>query len=44
MANSRGPESLTALATGIGASPISIVDAAKAWVPQLIGFLVRVLV
>ena len=30
MANSRGPESLTALATGIGASPISIVDAAKA--------------
>ena len=30
MANSTGPESLTALATGIGASPISIVDAAKA--------------
>lgn len=30
MANSRGPESLTALATGIGASPVSIVDAAKA--------------
>jgi 8-hydroxy-5-deazaflavin:NADPH oxidoreductase len=30
IANSRGPESLTALATGIGASPVSVVDAAKA--------------
>ena len=30
MANSRGPESLTVFATGIGASPISIGDAAKA--------------
>jgi predicted dinucleotide-binding enzyme len=29
MANSRGPESLTALATGIGASPVSIADAAR---------------
>jgi predicted dinucleotide-binding enzyme len=30
MANSRGPESLTAVATGIDASPVSVVDAAKA--------------
>jgi predicted dinucleotide-binding enzyme len=30
IANSRGPESLTALAAGIGATPVSIVDAAKA--------------
>src|SRR5438094_2291619 len=30
IANSRGPESLTALATEIGASPASVVDAAKA--------------
>lgn len=30
IANSRGPESLTALATGIGASPVSVLDAAKA--------------
>lgn len=30
MANSRGPESLTALAAGIGASPVSIADAARA--------------
>jgi predicted dinucleotide-binding enzyme len=30
IANSRGPESLSALATGIGASPVSVVDAAKA--------------
>jgi predicted dinucleotide-binding enzyme len=30
MANSRGPESLTALAAGIGATPVSVVDAAKA--------------
>jgi 8-hydroxy-5-deazaflavin:NADPH oxidoreductase len=29
IANSRGPESLTALATGIGASPVSVVDAVK---------------
>src|SRR5947209_20634750 len=29
-ANSRGPESLTALAAEIGATPVSIVDAAKA--------------
>lgn len=27
--NSRGPESLTALAAGIGATPVSVVDAAK---------------
>ena len=30
IANSRGPESLTALAAGIGATPVSAVDAAKA--------------
>ena len=30
MANSRGPESLTTLAAEIGATPISVVDAAKA--------------
>ena len=30
IANSRGPESLTALATEIGARPVSVVDAAKA--------------
>jgi len=30
IANSRGPESLTALAAEIGATPVSIVDAAKA--------------
>src|SRR5438067_3133206 len=30
IANSRGPESLTALATGIGASPVAVVDAARA--------------
>jgi 8-hydroxy-5-deazaflavin:NADPH oxidoreductase len=30
IANSRGPESLTALAADIGATPVSIVDAAKA--------------
>ena len=30
IANSRGPESLTALAAGIGATPVSVVDAAKA--------------
>lgn len=30
IANSRGPESLTALETGIGATPICVVDAAKA--------------
>ena len=30
MANSRGPESLTALAAEIGATPVSVVDAAKA--------------
>jgi predicted dinucleotide-binding enzyme len=30
IANSRGPESLTALATEIGATPVSVVDAAKA--------------
>src|SRR2546429_4192133 len=30
IANSRGPESLVALATGIGATPVSIADAAKA--------------
>jgi 8-hydroxy-5-deazaflavin:NADPH oxidoreductase len=29
IANSRGPESLTALATEIGATPVSAVDAAK---------------
>jgi predicted dinucleotide-binding enzyme len=29
IANSRGPESLTALAAGIGATPVSVVDAAK---------------
>src|SRR5438094_2526659 len=29
IANSRGPESLTALATEIGASPVSVVDAVK---------------
>jgi hypothetical protein len=30
IANSRGPESLTALAAAIGATPVSVVDAAKA--------------
>lgn len=30
IANSRGPESLTALATEIGAAPVSVVDAAQA--------------
>src|SRR5262245_40506155 len=30
IATSRGPESLTALAAGIGATPVSVVDAAKA--------------
>jgi predicted dinucleotide-binding enzyme len=30
IANSRGPESLTALATEIGATPVSVADAAKA--------------
>src|SRR4029434_7316058 len=30
IANSRGPESLTALAADIGATPVSVVDAAKA--------------
>jgi len=30
IANSRGADSLTALATRIGASPVSVVDAAKA--------------
>src|SRR6266576_3285643 len=30
IANSRGPESLTALAAEIGATPLSVVDAAKA--------------
>jgi predicted dinucleotide-binding enzyme len=30
IANSRGPQSLTALATGIGASPVSVAGAAKA--------------
>jgi predicted dinucleotide-binding enzyme len=30
IANSRGPESLTALASEIGATPVSVVDAAKA--------------
>ena len=30
IANSRGPESLTALAAGSGATPVSVVDAAKA--------------
>jgi predicted dinucleotide-binding enzyme len=30
IANSRGPESLTALAAGIGATPVSVIDAAKA--------------
>src|SRR5262245_10006535 len=30
MANSRGPESLTALAAQIGATPVSVVDAARA--------------
>jgi predicted dinucleotide-binding enzyme len=30
IANSRGPESLTALAAEIGATPVSVVDAAKA--------------
>lgn len=30
IANSRGPESLTTLATEIGATPVSVVDAAKA--------------
>ena len=30
IANSRGPESLTALAVEIGATPVSVVDAAKA--------------
>jgi len=30
IANSRGPESLTALAIGMGASPVSVVDAATA--------------
>ena len=30
IANSRGPESLTAFAGGIGASPVSVVDAAQA--------------
>jgi predicted dinucleotide-binding enzyme len=30
IANSRGPESLTALAAGIGATPVSVVDAAQA--------------
>ena len=30
IANSRGPDSLTALAAGIGAKPVSVVDAAKA--------------
>jgi predicted dinucleotide-binding enzyme len=30
IANSRGPESLTALVTEIGATPVSVVDAAKA--------------
>jgi 8-hydroxy-5-deazaflavin:NADPH oxidoreductase len=30
IANSRGPESLTALAAGIGATPVSVVDAANA--------------
>ena len=30
IANSRGPESLTALAAEIGATPVSIVDAARA--------------
>lgn len=30
MANSREPESLTALAAEIGATPVSVVDAAKA--------------
>lgn len=29
IANSRGPESLTAFAAGIGATPVSVVDAAK---------------
>ena len=29
IANSRGPESLTALAAGIGATPVSVVDAAQ---------------
>lgn len=30
IANSRGPQSLTALAAGIGASPVSVADAARA--------------
>src|SRR5258706_12179574 len=30
IANSRGPESLTALADEVGATPVSVVDAAKA--------------
>jgi len=30
IANSRGPESLTAVAAEIGATPVSVVDAAKA--------------
>jgi predicted dinucleotide-binding enzyme len=30
IANSRGPESLTALAAEIDATPVSVVDAAKA--------------
>src|SRR3990172_9244258 len=30
IANSRGPDSLTALAAEIGATPVSVVDAAKA--------------
>ncbi len=30
IANSRGPENLTALAAEIGATPVSVVDAAKA--------------
>src|SRR5260370_1340325 len=30
IANSRGPETLTALAAEIGATPVSVVDAAKA--------------
>ena len=30
IANSRGPESLTALAAEIGAAPVSVVDAANA--------------
>ena len=30
IANSRGPESLTALAAEVGATPVSVVDAAKA--------------